>query len=110
MSDLLLLLGFFIALATGVLTPIFILVKAIETYRLMNRDRDVYVVKSIIALGAWLAVTLVMLYLLFANVFASAHRDRNTPPNWTGLVVFISLILAYGLIGLGLVRWMMRRE
>jgi hypothetical protein len=70
MSDLLLLLGFFIALAAGVLTPIFILVKAIETYRLVNRDRNVYVFRSVIALGAWLALSLVMLFLMFANVFA----------------------------------------
>jgi hypothetical protein len=110
MDDLLFLLGGFIALAAGVLTPIFILVKAIETYRLVNRDRNVYVFKSLVALGVWVALSLGILFLMFVYVFSSAHRIPNAPPDWRWLAIFISLTLAYGLIGWGLVRWMMRRE
>jgi hypothetical protein len=110
MADLLFIVGFYLALAAGLLTPILILVKAIETYRLVNIDPNVYIFKSIVAMSVWLVLSLGMSFMMFVYVFASAHRDRNATPNWTGVIVFVSLTLMYSLFGWGLVRWMMRRK
>ena len=110
MGDVVFLTGALVAVAAGMLTPIFILVKSVETYRLANRDRAVYVFRAMLALGVWCALSLGMMFLMFVYVYSSAHSQPDAPADWSWLTVYIFLTAGYGLVGLVLVRWMTRQE
>ena len=109
-SDSLFLLGALVAVVAGALTPIFVLVKSIETYRFVNKDRGVYIFKASLALGVWFVLSMGMRFLMFVYVFSSAHRGPGAATDWSWLAIFNLLTLAYSASGFGLVRWMMRRE
>lgn len=110
MGDFLFLVGVLVAGAGGVMTPIFVLVKSIETYRLVNKDRGVYVLKAGLALGIWFTLSMGIMFLMFVYVFSSAHRRPGGATDWSWLAIFNLLTLAYSAVGFGLVRWIMRRE
>lgn len=110
MGDSLFLIGVLVAVLAGALTPIFVLVKSIETYRLVNKDRAVYIFKAGLAFGVWFALSMGIMFLMFVYVFSSAHRTPGAATDWSWLAVFNLLTLAYASAGFGLVRWMMRRE
>jgi hypothetical protein len=110
MGDLVFLMGVLMALAAGGLTMTLIIVKAAETYRLVNKDRAVYIFKAGLALGIWGVLSLGLMFLMFIYLYSAPHRAPHAPTPWSWLAVFISLIVGYGLVGWVLVRWMMKRE
>jgi hypothetical protein len=110
MRDLLFLIGVLVAVLAGALTPIFVLVKSIQTYKLVNKDRAVYILRAGLALGVWIALSVGIMFLMFVYVFSSAHQAPGAATDWPWLTTFNLLTLAYAAVGFGLVRWMMRSE
>ena len=110
MGDLLFVIGLLVAVVAGALTPLFVLAKSIGTYRLVNKDRAVYILRAGLALTVWVALSMGIMWLVFVYVFSSAHRIPGAATDWSWLTVFNLLALAYAAAGFGLVRWMIRRE
>lgn len=110
MYDILLLLGLAIAALAFVLVPIFILIKSIAAYRIARRDIWPHVMKAVVALVVWTALTTAMFFALFTHVFGMAHRiDRDAPPHATAALPLLAIELVYALAGCGLVYWTTRR-
>lgn len=74
MGDSLFVVAVLVAVLAGALTPIFVLVKSIETYRLVNKDRGIYIFKAGLALCVWFLLSMGIMFLMFVYVFSSAHR------------------------------------
>lgn len=110
MGDLIFLLGVLIALTAGALTPIFIIVKSAEACRIEDADKGQCIVKAGFALAVWGFLSLGIMFLMFVYVYGSAHRIPDAPTAWRWLLTFLSLTIAYGLIGFGLVRLIMPPE
>jgi hypothetical protein len=109
--DIIFLVSLAAAALAACLTPIFTIIKSVETYRDVNRDRAVYIFKALLAMAAWGVLTCGMLFMLFAHVYGMAHRvNREVPPDWRAALILLALAGVYGLAGVGLVYWMSCKE
>jgi hypothetical protein len=103
-----------ISVAVG--TPLVILVKSAVDFWRADAGRGAIFLKGVVALMVWLTVSLVLMFMLFATFYGSAHSeyrmshggaaDPAGSDDPTGTIIL--LVAIYTLAGGGLSYWMLR--
>jgi hypothetical protein len=100
-----------IALVTGILVSILIIVKCERTYFLVKKDRNVYIFKAAIALAVWGTLSLFLLIFISGYLMGMTHlQHQHATVELSQVLPYLGLELMYALVGWLLIHWMKRRE
>jgi lysylphosphatidylglycerol synthetase-like protein (DUF2156 family) len=110
-----------IALMVGVATPLVIIIGSIVAVNRASQSRSAVVIRVLIGLGLWAAVSVFTLFVMFVNMYSVAHTDyayqhgRVNPDDAARVDNFLIAVRAVyiiicGLMGYYYLRLMKRRE
>jgi hypothetical protein len=104
MEDVIGMLTLYIFAAAAVVFPLYVIIRSIINFVRASDGRGAIVVKAVVALGVWLLLSLIVLFIPIMYVFEPGNVDRATA-NSRVTVLMLALTLVYILIGLVMTYW-----
>jgi hypothetical protein len=90
--------------------PLVMLGFFLHRVRILKEDWRPILARCVIAIGVWVALSFLMMYVNFLFIYGAAH----TPPQSRGalapMLILLALTIGYGLAGWGLCYWVKGRD
>jgi hypothetical protein len=85
--------------------PLVILGFFLHKVRILKQNWRPILARGLIAIGVWLGISFLMMYVNFLFVFAAAHASPESRGAVVPMLILLALTIGYGVAGWGLCYW-----